>query len=623
MVAATQNPVEHEGTYPLPEAQLDRFLFKIDIGYPNDRTRNGESFEAVHPEGLRLREPPTRPGVRLPAVTRRSPGARRPRRPLPRRHHRARRVRRRHRPGHADGAGARPGRRAPWRDGADETALAWAWLSGRGFVTPDDVKSLPSPALRAPPVAASRRRLDGVGVGSVLDSALGLGARSPADGDRPGRTVALALLRLVPVDAVAAGLPRCAGGCSSSSVPRWCSTWRWPPSPEGPSRLVPPARPTQVRLGEQTTSSPVGHQHLRAAVCAAELRDAWAPSAGAAPTPCTVLEVPPHERVQADGGHFSPTRRGDRHADRVTLRVERFAWAGRAAEVGRGPRALRALHALPGPPRAPPEPPRESCARLRRTGGRAHPGPGHRIRQPARLRPRRRRALSSTGGPPPGASTSSCAPGSPSSTTTSSSSSTPRARAPAASATPPASTPRWTPPSSSPRSPATRATASRCSPVTGRSTRGSPALDRTGPPPRHHQHARPRRVAARRGRLVRPWRPRSSGSARTVPSSSSSRRSSRPPSRRGCCRCCHRSSRTTASSSRRSPTPPSRRMRTDRSSTSRVYDAAAAERTTALRRRTASALEQPRGRRHRRLPPTCCPCGWPTTTLTLKRQGLL
>ena len=34
MVVATQNPIEHEGTYRLPEAQLDRFLFKVDIGYP-------------------------------------------------------------------------------------------------------------------------------------------------------------------------------------------------------------------------------------------------------------------------------------------------------------------------------------------------------------------------------------------------------------------------------------------------------------------------------------------------------------------------------------------------------------------------------------------------------------
>ena len=35
LVFATQNPLEHEGTYRLPEAQLDRFLFKIDVGYPN------------------------------------------------------------------------------------------------------------------------------------------------------------------------------------------------------------------------------------------------------------------------------------------------------------------------------------------------------------------------------------------------------------------------------------------------------------------------------------------------------------------------------------------------------------------------------------------------------------
>jgi MoxR-like ATPase len=35
MVLATQNPVEHEGTYRLPEAQLDRFLFKIEVGYPS------------------------------------------------------------------------------------------------------------------------------------------------------------------------------------------------------------------------------------------------------------------------------------------------------------------------------------------------------------------------------------------------------------------------------------------------------------------------------------------------------------------------------------------------------------------------------------------------------------
>ena len=36
LVVATQNPIEYEGTYPLPEAQLDRFLFKIDMSYPSE-----------------------------------------------------------------------------------------------------------------------------------------------------------------------------------------------------------------------------------------------------------------------------------------------------------------------------------------------------------------------------------------------------------------------------------------------------------------------------------------------------------------------------------------------------------------------------------------------------------
>src|SRR5665811_2102440 len=39
MVMATQNPIEHEGTYPLPEAQLDRFLMRVSVGYPS---RNAE-----------------------------------------------------------------------------------------------------------------------------------------------------------------------------------------------------------------------------------------------------------------------------------------------------------------------------------------------------------------------------------------------------------------------------------------------------------------------------------------------------------------------------------------------------------------------------------------------------
>ena len=53
---ATQNPIEHEGTYPLPEAQLDRFLLKMKMGYPNEaeemeilrRVQNDSPLEGLH-----------------------------------------------------------------------------------------------------------------------------------------------------------------------------------------------------------------------------------------------------------------------------------------------------------------------------------------------------------------------------------------------------------------------------------------------------------------------------------------------------------------------------------------------------------------------------------------------
>ena len=46
MVLATQNPIEQEGTYPLPEAQVDRFMFKIRVDYPNrveERIEEGDN----------------------------------------------------------------------------------------------------------------------------------------------------------------------------------------------------------------------------------------------------------------------------------------------------------------------------------------------------------------------------------------------------------------------------------------------------------------------------------------------------------------------------------------------------------------------------------------------------
>src|SRR3990172_3544989 len=54
MVIATQNPIEQEGTYPLPEAQLDRFLFKISVGYP----QRDEERTMVRVHGHRTASPP-------------------------------------------------------------------------------------------------------------------------------------------------------------------------------------------------------------------------------------------------------------------------------------------------------------------------------------------------------------------------------------------------------------------------------------------------------------------------------------------------------------------------------------------------------------------------------------
>jgi MoxR-like ATPase len=53
-VLATQNPIEQEGTYPLPEAQLDRFLLQIDVGYPN---RVAERRILIETTGLEERRP--------------------------------------------------------------------------------------------------------------------------------------------------------------------------------------------------------------------------------------------------------------------------------------------------------------------------------------------------------------------------------------------------------------------------------------------------------------------------------------------------------------------------------------------------------------------------------------
>ena len=107
VVLATQNPIEYEGTYPLPEAQLDRFMVRVSLGYP---TADQES-DMLADHGERDRVLDLEPGGRRGRHPRRSGGRRRRARQRgPAALHR--RDPRRHPRGPARGAGGQPARRA-------------------------------------------------------------------------------------------------------------------------------------------------------------------------------------------------------------------------------------------------------------------------------------------------------------------------------------------------------------------------------------------------------------------------------------------------------------------------------------------------------------------------------
>jgi MoxR-like ATPase len=53
---ATQNPLEQEGTYPLPEAQLDRFLLQIDVGYPDQGAERRMLFATTGTDERRVEQ---------------------------------------------------------------------------------------------------------------------------------------------------------------------------------------------------------------------------------------------------------------------------------------------------------------------------------------------------------------------------------------------------------------------------------------------------------------------------------------------------------------------------------------------------------------------------------------
>ncbi|HEY2670466.1 MAG TPA: MoxR family ATPase [Rugosimonospora sp.] len=168
IVAATQNPIEYEGTYPLPEAQLDRFLLKLSVPLPTREEELG--VLRAHHAGF---DPRNLAAAGVHAVA----GAA----DLAAGRAAVQRV------GVAEGVMAyivdlcRATRVSPSLElGASPrgaTALlgaakAWAWLLGRDYVTPDDVKALARPTLRHRVRLRPEAQLEDVTADAVLDSVL-------------------------------------------------------------------------------------------------------------------------------------------------------------------------------------------------------------------------------------------------------------------------------------------------------------------------------------------------------------------------------------------------------------------------------------------------------------------
>ncbi|MEE4025511.1 MoxR family ATPase [Gordonia sp. PKS22-38] len=169
LVAATQNPVEYEGTYPLPEAQLDRFLIKVTLPLP---PRDDEIAVVMrHAAGFDPRDlaaAGVRPVASARDVITGSDAVRRVAVSPPVAAYivdlaRATRMS----PSLALGVSPR---------GATAllaTSRAWAWLNGRDYVTPDDVKSLAQSTLAHRLSLRPEAELEGVSVAAVLDAAIG------------------------------------------------------------------------------------------------------------------------------------------------------------------------------------------------------------------------------------------------------------------------------------------------------------------------------------------------------------------------------------------------------------------------------------------------------------------
>ena len=175
MVVATQNPIEMEGTYPLPEAQRDRFTARVSMGYPSlsaeldmlDTHGGGDPLDDLEPvadagevrklvevvQGVHVADAVKRYVVDLVTATRRSPDLR---------------------------LGASPRSTLQLL----RAARAQAALEGRDYVLPDDIQSLAGPVLAHRLLLTSEAQVARTGAEDVV---AGLVARVPLPAGSGGR----------------------------------------------------------------------------------------------------------------------------------------------------------------------------------------------------------------------------------------------------------------------------------------------------------------------------------------------------------------------------------------------------------------------------------------------------
>ncbi len=164
-VVATQNPIEYEGTYPLPEAQQDRFLFKLDIAFPELEEEKMAVKQALEHRPAQQEAEALLDIETFLTIRREIEQVKISDEVL----HYTMELVRRTRGNESIRFGAST--RAAISIG--KAARAWAYLSDRAYVTPDDVKMVARPALRHRIQLAPHVELEGATVDQVIQELIG------------------------------------------------------------------------------------------------------------------------------------------------------------------------------------------------------------------------------------------------------------------------------------------------------------------------------------------------------------------------------------------------------------------------------------------------------------------